>query len=110
SLPIIALLQECLADDPDERMADAAVLAERLDAVLRLPAAPVVPPVSAPEADAPVAETPTETPDEAARSAADWVAEGNRRLDQRKYAAALRAYNEALSAGYDEATVCRQRA
>ncbi len=119
-MPILDLLHECLDEDPARRPADAAVLVERLDPLLRLPAAvpspsaatpppPPAAPISGTPAVPSVPEPATAVPGEPVRSAAEWFAEGHRSREQRKYGAAVKAFDRAFAAGYDEAAVCRER-
>ena len=114
TVPVLDVLLTCLDEDSSRRCADAAELAERIEAAVRQPAAPApqasVAAQPAPTATASsIATAPAARPEEPTRSAPEWFAEGNRCLDRREYAAAIRAFDSALAAGYDEATICRQR-
>ena len=96
--PVLELLNQCLDENPAGRLADAAVLAERIDALLRPPAPAAV-----------AQPTAAESPGESQRTAEQWFVEGNRLLEQRKFGRAVRAFNAALAAGYDPAAVSRPR-
>jgi len=110
--PVVALLQECLDDDPARRPGNAEVLAARIEELLAQAEAQSQ--VSTAEAARAGAASPEPQaaagPSEGVRSAAEWFAEGNRLLDHKEYREAVRAFDNAAAAGYDEAVVCRRRA
>jgi tetratricopeptide (TPR) repeat protein len=103
--PVLEVLQECLDEDPDRRLPDTVVLAERIDALLRLATvASAAPPAAAGSG------SDTVRLGEVRRSAGQWFVEGNRCLEHRQLSAAVKAFDAAQAAGYDAAAVCRQRA
>ncbi len=107
SAPVVELLQACLDDDPGRRPADAAALADRIEELMRLTVAPAAASGSRPVPAPTAAEKPTHAQ---AHTAVEWFAEGNRCLDRKKYAEAILAFSRALGGGFDEASICRQRA